>query len=171
MISQRNGTPRCRICSHASIRYSNPLNATSRPTLRIWTGPVGLNGCGGAQKISEIHSVIDTVNLVGCSRAALRHQAAAVFGFHGDELGRVADLAEEIVVAEIGHEILTVRGDAERDIGHRFQEKRGMRRAVREMDVEMVDLVSREKLGEIGGVPRAGRGLDRAAIFLVVRSR
>ena len=109
------------------------------------------------------------MNLAGRIRAPRRHQAAAVFGLDRDKFGFVADLAQQIVVAEIGHEILAVRGDAERDVRHRFQEKRGMRGAVREVNMKMVDLLALEEFREIAGVSRPRRRLHPAAIFLVVR--
>jgi len=74
----------------------------------------------------------------------LRHPVAAVFRLNRDELSRVANLPEEIIVAEISHKILTVRGNAERDVCHRFQKKGRMRRAVREVHVKVVDFVLRK---------------------------
>ncbi len=46
-----------------------------------------------------------------------------------------------------------------------LQKEGGMRCAVREMDVEVVDLVSREEFSEIGGVSARKRGFDLAAIL------
>ncbi len=109
------------------------------------------------------------MNLARRIRAARRHQAAAVFRLDRDKFRCVTDLAQQVVIAEIGHEILAVRRDAERDVGHRFQEKRGVRGAVGEVNMKMLDLMALEEFREIAGVARPRWRFDPAPIFLVVR--
>ena len=96
-------------------------------------------------------------------------KAAAVFRFHRDKFRFVADFAQQIVVAEIGHEILAVRGDAERNVRHRFQKQRGVRGAIGEMDMKMIDRVPPEKLREIAGVPGPRGRFHGRAVFPFVR--
>jgi len=53
-------------------------------------------------------------------RTPLAKQLATVIGLGRDKLRSRADFAQEIVVAQIGHEILPVRRDAEGDAGNLF---------------------------------------------------
>src|ERR1700680_2240722 len=84
----------------------------------------------------QIDPVIDPVDLRRRIWAALAKQLAAVIGFGRDKLCCGADFAQKIVVSQIDHEILAVRGDAEGDAGNFFQEKRGVGCAVGEVDVK-----------------------------------
>ncbi len=63
----------------------------------------------------EVNPVINPVNFRSGVRTALAKQLTAVIGFGGDELGRRADFAKEIVIAKILHKILPVRGHTERN--------------------------------------------------------
>ena len=51
-------------------------------------------------------------------RAPLAKQLATVIGLGRDKLRSHADFAQKFVVAQIGHEILPVRRDAEGDAGN-----------------------------------------------------
>ena len=62
-----------------------------------------------------------------------------------------------------------MRGDAEGDAGNFFQEKRGVRCAVGEMDVKVIHAVAREKVREVDGVTRTLIGLDEPAVFPLVK--
>ena len=131
--------------------------------------PVGDWFRAGLEKVRQVHPVIDPVDFARRIRTPRLHQVAAVFRFHRHEFRFVADFAEQIVVPKIGHEILAVRGYAERKTGHRLQEQGGVRGAIGEMDMKMIDRVPAEKLGEITRVPRPRRRLHHRAVFPFVR--
>ena len=61
-----------------------------------------------------------------------------------------------------------MRRDAEGQTGDGFDEERGLRSAIREVDVEMFDPVPGEKVSEIKRVPRTQRGLPDDAVALLV---
>ena len=63
----------------------------------------------------EIDPVVNPMNFRGRIRAALAKQLAAVIGFGRYKRRRGADFTQEIIVAQILHEILSVRGDTERN--------------------------------------------------------
>src|SRR5213078_5196509 len=104
------------------------------------------------RKTFEIDSVMNAVNFRSGIRTALAKKVAAVIGFSRDELGGSADFAKEIVAAEVLHEILPMRCDAEWNAGNFFQEQRRVRCPVCEMNVHMVDVVAREKVCEVESI-------------------
>ena len=104
----------------------------------------------------------------GGIRATLTKEIATIIGLGRDKLRSRADLAQEIVITQIFHEILSVRGDAERNRRDCFQEKSGVRCAVSKMNVKMIDATAREKLGEVKGIARSLFGLHVPAVFLLV---
>ena len=120
------------------------------------------------RKMFEIDSVVNAMNFRGGIRTALANQLAAVIGFSRDELRGGADFTKEIVTAEVLHEILPVRRDAEWNPGNFFQEKCGMRCAIGEMNVHMIHLVTREEVCEIEGIARALLCLDARPVFALV---
>src|SRR5256885_13078548 len=67
----------------------------------------------GDRKTFEIDSIINTVNFCRRRGTTPAKQIAAVISFGGDKCCRSANVAEKIVAAEIFHEILAVRRDAE----------------------------------------------------------
>ena len=69
-----------------------------------------------------------------------REQIAAEVCFSTDKFRARANLAEQLRVAEIGHEILTVRRDAEGNPADRLHEECSVRGAIREVDVDMFDI-------------------------------
>ena len=109
-------------------------------------------GCGRRRKMFEIDSVMNAVNFRSGIRTALAKKVAAVIGFSRDELGGSADFAKEIVAAEVLHEILPMRCDAEWNAGNFFQEQRRVRCPVCEMNVHMVDVVAHEKVCEVESI-------------------
>ena len=74
-------------------------------------------GCAdcGRRKTFEIDAVVNPVNFRRGIGTTLAEQVAAVIGFGCDEFRCGADLAQQIVAAEILHKILPVRRDAERN--------------------------------------------------------
>ena len=63
------------------------------------------------RKTRLVHPVINAVN--SGVRAALAEQVAAVIRFGRNELRGSADFPQQVIIAEVLHEILSVRGDAE----------------------------------------------------------
>ena len=120
------------------------LESDEPPDAQDFHGPAVSDMRRLVQKIAQIHSVIDAMNFRGGLRAALHHQPAAVFGLDRDKFRRGANFPEKIVAPEVSHEILAVRRNAEREIGHRLQKQGGVRRAIGEVDMKMVDLVPDE---------------------------
>ena len=78
-----------------------------------------------------------------------------VIGLSRDELRGRADLSKQIIAAEIFHEVLPVRSDAEWDPGNFFKQKRSVRCAIGEMHVYMLDIISPEEVCEIKRIARA----------------
>ena len=139
MMSHVKSSCFARNSAHASIRFSNPLKETSRPTLKIRDGP-GETGSGcRRRKNCRIHSVVNAMNLRRRFRAALLDQSTAVVGLDRDKFRRVANFAEQIVLREVGHEILAMRGDAEWNAAQRFEKDRRVRGAIGEMNVNVLD--------------------------------
>ena len=126
-------------------------------------------GSGVMPLLLVLGTILAAMNFAFRIWAARLHESAAVFRFHRHEFRFVTDFAKQVVVPQIGHEVLAVRGHAERKTGHRFQEQGGVRGAVGEMDVKMIDRVPAEKLGEITRVPGPRRRLHRRAVFPLVR--
>ncbi len=116
----------------------------------------------------QINAVINAVNFRSGVGTTLAKQVATIIGLGRDKLRCRADFPEQIIIAEIFHEILSVRGDAERNSRDCFQEKGRVRCAVGEMNVKMIDATTREKLGEIEGIARSLLGLYLPAVFLLV---
>ena len=73
-------------------------------------------------KAFEVESVVNTVNFRGGIRTALAKKLTAVIGLSRDEFRRGADFSKEIIAAEVFHEILPMRGDAEWNARNFFQE-------------------------------------------------
>src|SRR5262249_14169641 len=122
----------------------------------------------GRRKTFEIDPVVNAVNFRSGIRTAVAKKLTTVIGLSCDELRRSADFTKQVVTAEVLHEILPVRGDAEWNAGNFFQEKCGVRRAVREMNVHMIDIVTREKICEVKSVACALLRLDTGSVFALV---
>src|SRR5260370_22782697 len=116
----------------------------------------------------QINPVINAVNFRGGIRATLAKKIATIIGLGRDKLRSRTDLAQEIVITEIFHEILSVRGDTERNSRDCFQEKSRVRCAVGKMNVKMIDAAAYEKLGEVKGIARSLLGLHLPTVFLLV---
>ena len=95
-------------------------------------------------------------------------QVAAVIRLGCHEFRRLTDLAEQVVAAEIFHEILPVRRDAERNARNFLEGKCRVRRAIREVNVHMIHTAARKKFREVEGIACALLRLDAQTIFLVV---
>ena len=119
-------------------------------------------------KAFEINSVVNAVNFccrIGTARAK---KLTTVIGLSRDELRGRADLAKKIVAAEVFHEVLPVRGDAEWNPGNFFQKKRSVRCAIGEMHVYMLDIISPEEVCEIKRIARAQLCFRARAISLLM---
>ena len=65
------------------------------------------------RKTGQVHSVVNTVNFRSRIRTSLAEQVATVIRFGRNERRGSADFPQQIIIAEVFHEILSVRRDAE----------------------------------------------------------
>ena len=101
--------------------------------------------------------------------AKLPKQIAAVFGYGRDKFSRRADFTQELVIAEVGHEILTMRGHAEGDAGNFLYEEGSMCGPIGKMHAEVSHAAAGKKIGEVESVARSLSGLECLPIFLLVK--
>ena len=130
----------------------------------------GFGGGGGglgAGELSGVDAVVDAVNAGRGVGADLEEEVAAVVADGGGEGRGAHHFAEEVVVAEIDHEVLGVGGEAEGE-ADLVQEECGVGGAVGEMDVEMGDVAALEFAGEMPGVAGADEGFEGGAVALEV---
>src|SRR5207247_9328210 len=111
-------------------------------------------------KMIQIESVVNTMNVPGRILTALAKKTPTVIGLSRDELRGSADLAKEIVAAEVFHKILPMRRDAERNARNFFQEKCSVRCPIGEVNVYMIDALTRKEVCEIEGIAFALLCLD-----------
>ena len=116
----------------------------------------------------QIDPIINPVNFRGGIRTPLAKQLATVIGFGRNKLRVGADFAQEIIIAKVLHEILSVCRNAERNSGNFFHEKRGMRCAIGKVDMKTIDAVAREKIREIERVACALFSLNAWTVFAFV---
>jgi hypothetical protein len=142
------------------MRVWKPFKLMSRPML---------GGRFPGAEPAGLDAIIDVDDLPLGLRADAREQLPAVIAHSHDELRFLAHLAEQgVVAAELHLEILCMRRETERDAGNPFQEDGGVRGAIREMDVEMVDAPPSEPVGEKERIPGAGARLVVGAVADVV---
>src|SRR5262249_50000736 len=101
------------------------------------------------RKTRQVHPVINTVNFRSRIGAALAQQVAAVIGFGRNELRGSANLPQQVIIAEVLHEILSVCRYAEWNPRNLFQEHRGVRRSIREVHMNMIHAAALEMIGKV----------------------
>ena len=100
-------------------------------------------------------------------RALLDEQAAAEIT-HGDhELRFARHLGQQLIAAQIEHEVLRVGGEAEGK-AQLLQEERGVRGAVGKVDMHMLHAEAAEQAGEIPGIARPHGRFVTGAVALAV---
>src|SRR5437899_4447278 len=117
------------------------------------------------RKAAEIDPVVNAKNLAARFRTTRREQITAIIGFGADKFCAGAEFAQQFVIAEIAHEILTMRRHAERNSADCFHEHGGVRGAIGEMDMKMGYPSTLEKLEKKQRVPRTQRRLVFGAVF------
>ena len=103
-------------------------------------------------------------------RAAFDERAAAPVADRHHERRPRAHLTQEVVVTQIDEEILRVRCEGKRHPRQRVDEQRRVRRAVGEMDVQVLDPPPPQQVREIHRVPCAPGGFVAFAVAGVVVS-
>src|SRR5947208_3732475 len=93
--------------------------------------------CLGHGKPGKVNSVIDPKGFFARVRATRCQHITAVLCFGAYKLCSGAKFAQQFVVAEIAHKILPMSGDAERNSANCLYKHRGMRGAVREVNMKM----------------------------------
>src|SRR5205807_9877111 len=117
------------------------------------------------RKAAEIDPVVNAKNLAARFRTTRRQQITAKIGFGADKFCAGAEFAQQFVIAEIAHEILTMRRHAERNSADCFHEHGSVCGAIGEMDMKMGYPLALEKLDKKKRVPRPQRRLVFGAIF------
>jgi hypothetical protein len=117
------------------------------------------------RKAAEINPVVNAKNLAARFRTTRREQITAKIGFGADKFCAGAEFAQQFVIAEIAHEILTMRRHAERNSADCFHEHGGVRGAIGKMDMKMAHPRTLEKLDKKKRVPRTQRRLVFGAVF------
>src|SRR5207248_1386038 len=120
------------------------------------------------RKTAEIDPIIDSKNFPGGHGTARSKQITTVVCLRSNEFCGRAKLAQQFVIPEIGHKILSVCGDAEWDAANRLHKEGGMGGAIGKMNVKMGDTFPLEHLNEEKCVARAQRCLVVRTIFQLV---
>src|SRR5439155_19872417 len=120
------------------------------------------------RKMFEIDSVVNAMNFRGRIRPALAKKPPTVIGLSRDELRGSADLAKEFVAAAVFRKILPMRRDAERNARNFFQEKCSVRCAIGEVNVYMIDALTRKKGCEIQGIACALLWINPRHVFALM---
>src|SRR5438874_8746679 len=118
------------------------------------------------RKAAKIDPVVNAKNLAARLRTTRRQQITAKIGFGADKFCAGAEFAQQFVIAEIAHEILTMRRHAERNSADCFHEHGGVRGAIGEMDMKMGHPCTLEKLDKKKRVPRTQRRFVFGPVFL-----
>jgi hypothetical protein len=100
--------------------------------------------------------------------AASPEQVTAEIRFGCDKFSRVAYFPEQIVLSEVRHEILAVRGNAKSNARNLLHKKRRMRGTIRKMYVKMIDPVSGEEIGKVRGVSGSQRRLEAGSVLAIM---
>src|SRR5450432_667926 len=121
-----------------------------------------------SRQLSQSEAIVDSMDLGCCVGASFPEQVAAEIRFDRDEFRRATYFPQEIILSQIRHEILAVRGDAKRNARDFLHEKCRMCGAIRKMDVKMIDPVTGEKLGKIGGISGPQRSLEARSVLTIM---
>ena len=116
----------------------------------------------------QINAVIDPVNFFCGLGTLLDEQLATVVAHCDNERSFAAHFAQQFVAANIKHEVLRVRREAESDFADLLDEERGVGRVPSEMHMKMRHATAGEVVGEKKRVARASLGLEVRAVSRLV---